>query len=655
MADFATAATCLSGTYAGFVTQEIAKLTEKVTSVVASFTDPLDALAETNVQQLVDDVSSLSEGSIAGNLASIGAAIIINKVKRELRDALQDVIQRNPAIGDQIQRITNMTEAVYGIVSLAVLLRKEAPYSAVASIVEDMNEILDVKEATLNSLKTHIVQLNNVIMSATQDPEPDSAQLRADLQAASDALTAALNHLLALETTINATGVFTQKEFDQAESDLSDAEGLICPETDVNLLDLGQVLTGGAIPTGLDTKAQKQMSIFAMRPLTIVMNCELASVDRSVTRLNNFIAQLPNIIPDFEAASESVAMKDFRTKLVQQLRLRVMALRDDIDATLTDDSVSNISLHALSWCGRIGAINELVPSMEAKLQAGSKDETRFAAMDAELDAMLAALDAINGVNITAGIEDTTALKAQITTLINQGKAILSLIGTSKLTNYDIGSFQITVKSVTDGGGSAISASLDVISEIRDALSIFQTVPPADQRIDQLLSLLELMGMDRAKDLLKLGKFKDFLNTTIDDASYIGLAIGCLIEAEQVVTDTLTLQTLTEIRELLESQRVSELAAAFDIIDSGKNAAILEIQTKMEQAQGNLEKVNRIIETMTGLAETAGLVVEQLNEAAIGLGQQIGEIATGSGGPLNEVLSDLDIDGLQSGCSRQLRF
>ncbi|NIR13247.1 MAG: hypothetical protein GWN86_04565 [Desulfobacterales bacterium] len=197
--------------------------------------------------------------------------------------------------------------------------------------------------------------------------------------------------------------------------------------------------------------------------------------------------------------------------------------------------------------------------------------------------------------------------------------------------------------------------MDAIGEIRSALALFQTEPTSDQLLTDMLQLLELLGMDRAKDLLKLGKFKNFLDTTIDDASYIGLAIKCLIDVEAVIEDTITLESVTKLREALESQRVSELAAAFDILDSGKNAAVLEIQNALAEGQDNLEKVQRIVTELKSLASKAGETVNEISAAADGLEDALGEISTSPGGALKDAVDELDVDALQGGCRGQLRF
>jgi hypothetical protein len=656
MADFGPAITCLSGAMSAFITQEAVKLTARVTSIVASFTDPLDALASTNVKQLANDVSSAASGNIAGNLASLGAAIIVGKVKRELNSILADVIKANPGVGDAIQRITNLSEAVYGIISLAVLLRKEAPYSAVKLIIDDLEEILTTKENSLKSMKTHIVQMNNVLQATTDNPTNTALQLKADLAIVSADLKTASNHLLTLQTNLAATtSVFVQKEFDAAVAKINSADSVLCPETDTNLLDVGSALAQGSLGAEFLTDAQIKMSSYSIRPLSVIIECEMKAIERANKRITLFLDRLGDVIPSYEDAVKSEGMKNFQIKLVAELRKRVDALTNDIDKAIAKDSIDTLALHSLSWCGRMGAIKEMAPKVENQLTAGSDDQDRLDQMNKEVEDMLDAIEDINSTNVTEGVEDLTAMKSQINTLVGQGKAIVKLMGTSQLTSFDISSFQITVNTVTRSGDSAIAESLSTITKLRSALALFKTEPPADQRLDQLLALLELMGLDRAKDLLKIGKFKDFLDTTIDDASYIGLIIKCIVDAEGLVEDTVTLDLLTGIRETLEGQRISELSAAFDILDSGKNSAILEIKNKLAEGQANLEKVKRIISTLQDLAKKAGETAVDLSEAAEGLGQELGEVATGLGGSLNESLSDLDIDGLQSGCSGQLRF
>jgi hypothetical protein len=639
-----------------FIAQEAVKLTERVTSVIASFTDPLDALAETNVKQLVDDVSSAAAGNIAGNLASLGAAIIVNKIKRELNEILKDVIQRDPAIGDAIQRITNLSEAVYGIISLAVMLRKEAPFSAFKLIIDDLNDILDTKENSINVMKQHITQLNNTIMALAEDPDDASTKLKADLTLVSSDLGDAKDKLLALETSMSAaTSVFVKKDFDAIVTSINSADAKLCPSTDTNLLDVATAVAPGGLGGDLLSDAQIRLSSFSIKPLTIMINCEMAAIERATTRINTFIGELSEVIPNYEAAVESASMKNFRIKLVAELRKRVTQLKEDIDEELEKDSLDTLALHSLSWCGRMGAIKEMVPKVEDRLSSGSNDQERLDQMNKEVESVLDAIADINGTNVTAGIESTVGMRSQVNTLIGQGNALMRLMGTDSITSFDIDSFTATASTVVSNSSSTLAESLSTIASLRTALAKFQTLPPADQRLEKLLDLLGLMGLDRAKDLLKIGKFKDFLDTTIDNASYIGLAIKCLVDAEGLIEDSVTLALVTSIREILEGQRISELSAAFDILDSGKNAAILEITAKLEEGQENLKKVQRIIEALQGLAAKAGEAAADLSEAAEGLGQELGEVTTGIGGSLNEALSDLDIKGLQSGCQGQLRF
>jgi hypothetical protein len=656
MASFDAAVACLTGAYTSFITQSATKLALKMQGVIASFTDPIDALASTNITQLTKDVSNISSGNVTGKLVSIGEAIIINKVKRELNSILEDVIQRNPGVGDAIQRITNMTEAVYGIISLAVMLRKEAPYSAIVEIIEELNEMLDAKEQSLTSMQAHLVQLNNVIQSAVDNPIDTATLVKDDYELASSKLGTAVNSLVALESSmINSRAIFVQKELDGAIQNIRAAEALISPDTDVNVLDVAKAAANGALPTQYLDEAQRKLSVYSIIPLSLQIECELHAVERNTRRINNYLAQLENVVPSYEEAAESTAMKSFRTKLVTQLRIRTQRLRDDIDKALTKANLSTIGIHSLSWCARLESILDMVPRVQNQLAVGSDDAERLASMEEEADQVLEALSEINSQNVSGGIESTIALSSQVSTLVAQGKNIMTLMGENKIGNYDIETFKNTSYTVTKSGDSAISESLEAITEIKSALSLFNTKPESDQLLTDMLQLLELLGMDRAKDLLKLGKFKDFLNTTIDDASYIGLAIKCLVDVEAVIEDTITLETVTKLRETLESQRVSELAAAFDILDSGKNAAVLEIQNALAEGQSNLERVQRIVTELKSLASKAGETVNEISEAADGLEDALGEIATSPGGALRDAIDELDVNALQGGCRGQLRF
>lgn len=660
MADFTASITCLSGTYAAYITQEVAAQMTKVANIVASFTDPLEKLGSVNVTQLTKDISSLASGNVAGSLGSIGAAIIVNKVKRELRSILADVIEANPGIGDRIQQIANISDAVYGIVSLAVMLRKESPYAAVALVIEDLEELLEQKTNNLNQLQSHIRQLNNAVMAATQNASATASLLRDDLAQAVDFLDDAGEDLTRLQIGLSASpSQFIDKHFDSAKTNLESAEELLSPGTDVNILDVTTLLAPSAVGNDFTTEAQIKLATFAVKPLALLIQCEMDSIDKLTTRINNYIERLPQIIPDYEASSESSVMKEFRIKLIRQLRSRLSQLSSDMDEAINKPDIGSLGLQALSWCARVETLLDMLPRVENQLQVESEDDARLESMAAELATVISELSDINDTFVTSGLEDTTALRSQVSFIVGSANNIMTLIGSPNEVNYDIGSFQASLNNIANGSTSSIETSKSTVTEIEAALDNFNTTPPQDQTLDDLLNLLELLGMDRAKALLKIGKFTDFLNTTIDDASYIGLAIKCLIDTEGLIQDTETLRIITGIREELESIKFSRLSAAFDIIDSGKNAAILEVENFIQEGQDNLQKVNRVVDTLKKLASDAGSTVDQIEAAADsladGLGAELGEFSWMPNGELNQDLSDLDIDGLQAGCLGQLKF
>ncbi|NIR13101.1 MAG: hypothetical protein GWN86_03760, partial [Desulfobacterales bacterium] len=196
-----------------------------------------------------------------------------------------------------------MTEAVYGIISLAVMLRKEAPYSAILEIIEELNEMLDAKEQSLTDMQKHLVQLNNVIQSAVDNPTDTAALIKDDYELASSKLGDAVDRLVALESSMtNSQAIFVQKELDGAITNIQAAEALISPDTDVNVLDVATAAANGALPTQYLTDAQRKLSVYSVIPLSLQIECELLAVERNTRRINNYLAQLDTVIPNYEEA-----------------------------------------------------------------------------------------------------------------------------------------------------------------------------------------------------------------------------------------------------------------------------------------------------------------------------------------------------------------
>ncbi|NIR13246.1 MAG: hypothetical protein GWN86_04560, partial [Desulfobacterales bacterium] len=55
-------------------------------------------------------------------------------------------------------------------------------------------------------------------------------------------------------------------------------------------------------------------------------------------------------------------------------------------------------------------------------------------MEEEVDEVLEALSEVNSQNVSGGIESTTALSSQVSTLVGQGKNIMTLMGEDKINN-----------------------------------------------------------------------------------------------------------------------------------------------------------------------------------------------------------------------------
>lgn len=650
MPNLGPAANCLAAAYMGYINQEMAAAAKKIASITSSFTDPLNALINSNVNSLANDASQLASGNVMGKLQAMGTVFILNKVKNELTDILADAIKADPEIGERIEQIANISEAVYGIISLAMLTKKDAAYHAIELIIEELNELLDAKEASLKKIKAHIVQLNNVIQVATKNAEATATDIKAMLATVFTSLGLAETALSNLEVGLAGTPArFVDKYYTDAETRMKSIATLLAPETDTSILDITTALTSAAVGSDQVTSAQLKTATWSIIPLAYIVDCEMKAVEGATKKINRYIDRIEDCLPNYEAAIESKAMQNFRLKLVRNIRLKVTALKKEIEQAKNKQELSSISMKAIGWNARVSAINVALPKAKNKIKATTADNERREKMNQELILMLDELDTINGTYVSAALEDVTTMRVQANMLVNQAKNIMSKIGKDSVSNADMTAFQAGVNASMTGSSSAIEESLATVAKIKKALKIYKTGPTADSKLDEISNLLKLLGFDRAADLLKLGDFQAILDSTLDDASYIGLAIKCLRKVETNAGDSITLASIVFIREKLENQRINKITAAFDIIDSSKNAAILEVKNYMDDAQADIEKVKNIIAEIKGLAAKGGETIAALDEAAEGVGAALGGIMTSPGGSLNEYVSNLNVKGLPSGC------
>jgi hypothetical protein len=83
--DVKTAFGCLSTVFPQFVAKELAALTDEIATSIQGFTDPLTALGDINVDSLVEDVATLSEGDIYNNLGRAAVGLVGQYARREGR------------------------------------------------------------------------------------------------------------------------------------------------------------------------------------------------------------------------------------------------------------------------------------------------------------------------------------------------------------------------------------------------------------------------------------------------------------------------------------------------------------------------------------------------------------------------------------------
>src|SRR5262245_5015651 len=143
--DIKTALGCLSTVFPQFVAKEIATLTDEIVTGVQSFTDPLTAFGDMNVDALVDDVATLYEGAIYSNLAGAAAGLMGQYAKREATDLVASMSSENASVRNRVQAIRNLSSEIVSAVGTMMSLFPDVPYIAAQRMCSTIIDLADLK------------------------------------------------------------------------------------------------------------------------------------------------------------------------------------------------------------------------------------------------------------------------------------------------------------------------------------------------------------------------------------------------------------------------------------------------------------------------------------------------------------------------------
>jgi len=204
----------------------------------------------------------------------------------------------------------------------------------------------------------------------------------------------------------------------------------------------------------------------------------------------------------------------------------------------------------------------------------------------------------------------------------------------RATENKLASFHALALITATSSVSGIEASITVATKQKLACTTFDEIElQVAAQFNQLTDSMRQLGLDRAVDLLNLGKFEEFLDSDLEILSYIGIAIKCLTDALSGIDDAQTRQQVAAIRDDLIGRRTNLDVAAADSSDQGRNRFITRIREDVASIQKNAKIVESIVTELEAIAKRIGANLDDAREGFTDFLGNLDRLAVGAGGRL----------------------
>lgn len=596
---------CLSTVFPEFLAREIARLTDEVVSASQAITDPLAAVADTNVQGIVDDAASLSEGAITNGIASTSVGLVGSYLKREARDRIEAMAMAYPGAIKKIQEAQNVAEQVVANAMLMFTVYREAPFAVAQKMCERIATLADRKVEQLQCLKKHIIQMSNCV-SVMAKAKNQIVDFPAELALLSSELDDARRELRVSLVRRPSGTVIDELALERAVDALTNAEKILDPVgSDVNLLDVTKILTSGTASSDHITPANIKLAAMMLPHLSYLLEAETSAVFNITNAINFQLIGLSDILNDFSSSATSSRTGDIRARVVSDILARVELLKSDVDKAIESRSTENQTRLSLLWSSSLKSLVSMgIKIQNTSFEAGSSEgTTKFEEMQDGYDELIRRLGTINSDNVVSGVDDVADLVTQVTNLRKSGSKLMKIIDERDPTDADMLNFTILVAEVATGGGNRIDESISAALGIREACEEFASIEIGFRRdYDRLIKTFEALGFDRASDLLDGGRFSEFFSSTIDGMSYISTAVSCLTQAINGVDDVGTRSEIAALRDELQSRRSNELLSAADNLNYGGTKILDRARAELESFQKKEETAKNLVKKLQDLAK-----------------------------------------------------
>ena len=644
-AELTHAVGCLSTIFPQFVAKELSTLMDGILSGVQGFTDPLAAAANLNLDSLIDKVSTLSEGDAFGNLAGAAVGLTSQYVKRELTGAMGSLTKEFPGVTKRVQQIRNLGEQVTTTAYLMMGLASDMPYVAAQNMCQTIVKMADLKIANLDCMKKHIIQLTNAVLVLAQNVDTYRDTTLASLDQVSFFLNEAIIELTNSQRIVGNAIAFDSQAFDRARDALLQVSALMAPvQGSTSILDVADILTYGSVDAAHVDRANVALSTIVIPSLIYLIEAEMAAVVSQSDIINHMISALGQVLDSFRSSANTSVVQEQRARGIAEILARITDLRLRVDSATRRQSTRAASGEMLLWSSRVKSMIVFMDQLkDLSFIEGSELDVGYAAiLQSNFDKLLYDLTSISSEDgaTVAGIEDTTILKTKVLGLTKGALRVRDDIDAGATNPNKMATFHALVAQSALGQVSSITDSSDVASRQKAAcLPFLKLQIGARENFDQLVDSMRQLGLDRGVDLLASGAFSEFLDSGMDDLSYLGTVIKCLTETMSGLDDAQTKQQIANIRDGLVAKRTNQDIAAADSSDQGLSRLVDGLQNQISDIQRNAQTVEAIVADLKEIGKQLQINLDNASDGFNEFSANLDKLSVGAGGRLASGLEE----------------
>jgi hypothetical protein len=635
---------CLSTVFPQYAAKKLAEATDQIVSAIQGFTDPLAALGDINVDSIVDDVATLSEGDVFDNLGAAAVGLTAQYAKREAQDMF-GAMGEESSLGKRANDIRNLSSKLIATGSLMMTLFPDMPYAAAQKMCEAIISLCDLKNRNLTCLTRHIVQLVNSIMVLVENVDNYTDDTIDDLQEASNWLFIVKTELTKSQPLVNGAVGFDEKAFERARQAMLNVNGQLTPDKDgTSILDVVDILSAGSVEAAHVTRANRSLVTMVIPSLINLIQQEIVAVEQQVNVINHYVNALTATIDNYRNSGNTSRVAEMRARAIDEIQWKVNELTLRVDLAIERQSTSAASAEMLLWASRVKTILATMNRVkDLTLQEGSiEGPDKAYALELAFQTLLTDIAGINSERAptVAGIEDTTVLVSQVQAIILGAQRIVGDLEAGRTSEAKIVSFHTLAITVATAQISTIQASQTVATNLKAACQTFADIDlQVRERFDELTDSMRQLGLDRAVDMLNTGAFAEFLDADMDVMSYQGAAISCLTTALDGIDDVQTRQQISDIRDNIVASKANQDIAAADSSDQGRSRFIETVQATIANIQKNTKAVESIVEELQNIADEIGAAVGETVGTATAFLGNVDHLNVGAGGALASILEE----------------